>query len=88
MDGASWMSRGDAGWFAGPLPDNCLAPVLRSRACPWQPTEFDPRLSSIDELTRTLGDNLGYLADGSDSERAGAVHRQRELLADRPQLEI
>ncbi len=51
-------------------------------------SEFDVRLSSIDELTRTLGDNLGYLADGTDDERAGAVHRWRELLTDQPQLEV
>jgi hypothetical protein len=51
-------------------------------------TEFDSRLSSIDELTRTLGDNLGYLADASDSERAGAVHRWRELINEQPTLDV
>jgi hypothetical protein len=50
--------------------------------------EFDSRLSSIDELTRTLGDNLGFLADASDAERAGAVHRWRTLLAEQPALEV
>ncbi|MBK7859084.1 MAG: FrgA protein [Archangiaceae bacterium] len=50
--------------------------------------DFDSRLSSIDELTRTLGDNLGYLADGPEGERGAAVHRWREYLADQPQLEV
>ncbi len=50
--------------------------------------EFESRLSAIDELTRVLGDNLGYLADASDNERAGSVHRWRELLADQPQLDV
>jgi hypothetical protein len=51
-------------------------------------SDFDSRLSSIDELTRTLGDNLGFLADGPEGERAGAVHRWREYLAEQPTLDV
>jgi HEAT repeat protein len=50
--------------------------------------DFDSRLSSIDELTRTLGDNLGYLADAPEGERGAAVHRWREYLAEQPTLEV
>lgn len=50
--------------------------------------DFDSRLSAIDELTRVLGDNLGYLADAEEAERGAAVHRWREFLAEQPQLEV
>lgn len=50
--------------------------------------DFDARLSSIDELTRTLGDNLGFLADAPEQERSGAVHRWREYLAEQPTLDV
>jgi len=51
-------------------------------------TDFDSRLASIDELTRTLGDNLGFLADAPEAERAGAVHRWREYVAGQPALDV
>lgn len=50
--------------------------------------DFDARLAAIDELARASGDNLGYFADGTVGERAIAAQRWRELLAQRPELEV
>jgi hypothetical protein len=50
--------------------------------------DFDARLSSIEELSRALGDNLGYFADGSEAERAQAVARWLSWLASQPELDV
>jgi HEAT repeat protein len=50
--------------------------------------DFDLRLSAIEELSRTFGDNFGYFADGPDAEREGAVSRWRAVVASRLDLEI
>lgn len=50
--------------------------------------DFELRLSAIEELSRTFGDNFGFFADGPDAERAGAVSRWRAVVQSRPELEL
>lgn len=50
--------------------------------------EFDLRLSAIEELSRTFGDNFGYFADGPEAERAGALHRWKAVVASRTDLDL
>jgi hypothetical protein len=50
--------------------------------------DFDLRLSAIEELSRTFGDNFGYFADGPEAERAGAVERWQAVVASRQDLEL
>ena len=50
--------------------------------------DFDLRLSAIEELSRTFGDNFGYFADGPEAERAGAMARWRAVVASRSDLDL
>lgn len=50
--------------------------------------DFELRLSAIEELSRTFGDNFGFFADGPQAERAGAVSRWRAVVQSRPELEL
>lgn len=50
--------------------------------------DFELRLSAIEELSRTFGDNFGFFADGPPGERAGAVSRWQAVVQSRPELEI
>ncbi|MFZ5439400.1 MAG: FrgA protein [Myxococcota bacterium] len=50
--------------------------------------DFDLRLSAIEELSRTFGDNFGYFADGPESERGGAVARWKAVVASRRDLDL
>lgn len=50
--------------------------------------DFELRLSAIEELSRTFGDNFGFFADGPAAERAGAVSRWRAVVQSRPELEL
>ncbi|MEW5743750.1 MAG: HEAT repeat domain-containing protein, partial [Myxococcota bacterium] len=50
--------------------------------------DFELRLSAIEELSRTFGDNFGFFADGPPTERAGAVSRWQAVVQSRPELEI
>lgn len=50
--------------------------------------DFDLRLSSIEELSRTFGDNFGFFADGPEDERAGAVGRWKAVVASRADLDL
>lgn len=50
--------------------------------------DFDLRLSAIEELSRSLGDNLGFFADGALHERQSAVERWRSAVAARPGLTL
>jgi hypothetical protein len=50
--------------------------------------DFELRLSAIEELSRTFGDNFGFFADGPPAERAGAVDRWRAVVQSRPELEL
>ncbi len=50
--------------------------------------DFDLRLSAIEELSRTFGDNHGFFADGPREERANSVARWLEVIAGRPDLEL
>jgi len=50
--------------------------------------DFDLRLSAIEELSRTFGDNHGFFADGPRDERAESVGRWQEVVASRADLEL
>ncbi len=50
--------------------------------------DFDLRLSAIEELSRTFGDNFGFFADGPEAERAGAVSRWKAVVASRADLDL
>jgi HEAT repeat protein len=50
--------------------------------------DFDLRLSAIEELSRTFGDNFGFFADGPEDERAGAVARWKAVVASRADLDL
>lgn len=50
--------------------------------------DFDLRLSAIEELSRTFGDNFGFFADGPEAERAGAVARWQGTIAARLDLDL
>lgn len=50
--------------------------------------DFDLRLSAIEELSRTFGDNFGFFADGPEAERAGAVARWKAVVASRSDLDL
>ncbi|MBL8913739.1 MAG: FrgA protein [Archangium sp.] len=50
--------------------------------------DFDLRLSAIEELSRTFGDNFGYFADGPEAERAGAVARWKAVVSSRADLDL
>lgn len=50
--------------------------------------DFDLRLSAIEELSRTFGDNFGYFADGPEREREGAVARWKNVVASRSDLDL
>lgn len=50
--------------------------------------DFDLRLSAIEELSRTFGDNFGFFADGPEAERAGAVARWRAVVSSRADLDL
>jgi HEAT repeat protein len=50
--------------------------------------DFDLRLSAIEELSRTFGDNFGFFADGPEVERAGAVSRWKAVVSSRSDLEL
>lgn len=50
--------------------------------------DFDLRLSAIEELSRTFGDNHGFFADGPREERNASVARWQEVVTSRPDLEL
>jgi HEAT repeat protein len=50
--------------------------------------DFDLRLSAIEELSRTFGDNFGFFADGPEAEREGAVARWLGTIAERPDFDL
>ncbi|MGV3620715.1 MAG: HEAT repeat domain-containing protein, partial [Archangium sp.] len=50
--------------------------------------DFDLRLSAIEELSRTFGDNFGYFADGPEREREGAVARWKNVVSSRSDLDL
>jgi hypothetical protein len=50
--------------------------------------DFELRLSAIEELSRTFGDNVGFFADGPPAERAPALAQWRSLVASRPDLDL
>ncbi len=50
--------------------------------------DFDLRLSAIEELSRTFGDNFGFFADGPEAERGGAVARWKAVVASRADLDL
>jgi hypothetical protein len=50
--------------------------------------DFDLRLSAIEELSRTFGDNFGFFADGPEAERSGAVARWKAVVASRSDLDL
>lgn len=50
--------------------------------------DFDLRLSAIEELSRTFGDNYGYFADGPQAERLAALEQWQGVVAGRPDLEV
>lgn len=53
-----------------------------------QAEDFDLRLSAIEELSRTFGDNFGFFADGPEAERAGAGARWRAVVSSRADLDL
>jgi HEAT repeat protein len=50
--------------------------------------DFDLRLSAIEELSRTFGDNSGYFADGPIAERLAALEHWQHIIGSRPDLDI
>jgi hypothetical protein len=50
--------------------------------------DFDLRLSAIEELSRTFGDNYGYFADGPSSERLAALEQWQSVVSSRPDLDV
>lgn len=50
--------------------------------------DFDLRLSAIEELSRTFGDNYGFFADGPPAERLAALEQWQQLIGGRPDLDL
>ncbi len=50
--------------------------------------EFELRLAAVEELSRAFGENLGYFADGPDTERVLAVDKWRSAISTRPDFEL
>lgn len=50
--------------------------------------DFDLRLSAIEELSRTFGDNYGYFADGPPAERLAALEQWQSVVASRTDLDV
>ncbi len=50
--------------------------------------EFELRLAAVEELSRAFGENLGYFADGPDTDRVMAVDRWRSAISARPDFEL
>ncbi len=50
--------------------------------------DFDLRLSAIEELSRTFGDNYGYLADGPQAERVASLEQWQQLIGSRPDFDL
>jgi len=50
--------------------------------------DFDLRLSAIEELSRTFGDNYGYFADGPSAERLAALEQWQSVVSSRPDLDV
>ena len=50
-------------------------------------SDFDARLSSIEELSKLFGDNHGYFVNGPEQERAAAIAKWRKVVASRPDVE-
>jgi hypothetical protein len=44
--------------------------------------ELDVRLAAFEELSRSVNDTLGYLADAPDAEREAAVKRWEAAVTD------
>ena len=44
--------------------------------------EVDVRLAAVEELSRALGDTLGYYADGPEADREAAARRWEQALQD------
>ncbi|MBX7096832.1 MAG: FrgA protein, partial [Myxococcaceae bacterium] len=75
----AWLS-----WFAQARAQRRTEWLLDALAA----EDFELRLGAIEELSRSLGDNLGYFADGAPDERSAAVERWRSAIAARPSLEL
>jgi len=50
--------------------------------------DFDLRLSAIEELSRTFGDNFGYFADGPSDERLASLEQWQSIIASRPDFDM
>lgn len=50
--------------------------------------EFDLRLAAVEELSRAVGDNLGFFADGPEKERRGASERWNRLVLEKPEFDV
>lgn len=50
--------------------------------------DFDLRLSAIEELSRTFGDNYGFFADGPQAERLQALEQWQNIIGSRPDLDV
>lgn len=50
--------------------------------------DFDLRLSAIEELSRTFGDNFGYFADGPSAERLASLEQWQSIIASRPDFDM
>ena len=50
--------------------------------------DFDLRLSAIEELSRTFGDNYGYFADGPSAERMASLEQWQQLIGSRPDFDL
>lgn len=48
--------------------------------------ELDVRLSAIDELSKAINDNLGFVADAPVADRESAIHRWEKAMAEHPRL--
>ncbi|MBE2253449.1 MAG: HEAT repeat domain-containing protein, partial [Myxococcus sp.] len=50
--------------------------------------DFDLRLSSIEELSRTFGDNFGFFADGPQAERLASLEQWQNVVGSRPDFDV
>lgn len=78
-DPAAWT-----GWWARAREKRRIEWLVEALAA----DDFDLRLSSIEELSRTFGDNFGFFADGPASERTQAMSRWQAVVASRQDLDL
>jgi HEAT repeat protein len=50
--------------------------------------DFDLRLSAIEELSRTFGDNYGFLADGPPADRKTSLEQWKYVISSRPNFDL